>query len=82
MPLRTVLALATALASISTIAISVALAAPANQGTDQERDACRKDTVRLCADVKPEDGPMLNCLKTNRQKLSAACRNVLESHGQ
>jgi hypothetical protein len=79
---RTVLALATALASISTIAISVALAAPAEQGTAEERDACRKDTVRLCANVKPEDGPMLNCLQTNRAKLSAACRNVLERHRQ
>ena len=52
------------------------------QGTPAERDSCRRDTVRLCKGVAPEDGPMLNCLKTNRQKLSAACRTVLETHGQ
>ena len=54
----------------------------AEQGTAAERDSCRRDTVRLCKGVAPEDGPMLNCLKTNRQKLSAACRTVLETHGQ
>ena len=54
----------------------------ADQGTPAERESCRRDTVRLCKGVPPEDGPMLNCLKTYRQKLSAACRTVLESHGQ
>jgi hypothetical protein len=54
----------------------------AEQGTTAERDSCRRDTVRLCKGVAPEDGPMLDCLKTNRQKLSVACRTVLETHGQ
>jgi hypothetical protein len=54
----------------------------AEKGTPEERESCRRDTVRLCKGVAPEDGPMLNCLKTNRQKLSAACRTVLETHGQ
>jgi len=54
----------------------------AEQGTLEERDSCRRDTVRLCKGVVPEDGPMLNCLKTNRDRLSAACRTVLETHGQ
>jgi hypothetical protein len=54
----------------------------AEQGTPEERDSCRRDTVRLCKGVRPEDGPMLDCLKTNRQKLSVACRTVLETHGQ
>jgi len=54
----------------------------ADPGTPAERESCRRDTVRLCKGVVPEDGPMLNCLKTNRNKLSAACRTVLETHGQ
>ena len=54
----------------------------AEQGTPSERDSCRRDTVRLCKGVAPEDGPMLNCLKTNRARLSVACRTVLETHGQ
>lgn len=54
----------------------------ADQGTPEERESCRRDTVRLCKGVVPEDGPMLNCLKTNRAKLSATCRTLLETHGQ
>ena len=54
----------------------------AEQGTPSERESCRRDTVRLCKGVAPEDGPMLNCLKTNRAKLSVACRTLLETHGQ
>ena len=54
----------------------------ADQGTSSERESCRRDTVRLCKGGAPEDGPMLNCLKTNRARLSVACRTVLETHGQ
>ena len=54
----------------------------AEQGTPSERESCRRDTVRLCKGVAPEDGPMLNRLKTNRAKLSVACRTLLETHGQ
>jgi len=57
-------------------------AVSAEQGTANERESCRRDTVRLCKDVVPEDGPMLNCLKTNRERLSVACRTVLEEHHQ
>jgi hypothetical protein len=38
--------------------------------------------VKLCKGVAAEDGPILDCLKTHRLKLGAACRQVLESHGQ
>jgi hypothetical protein len=62
------------------------LAAPAfsveHKGTPVEQDACRRDVVRLCKGVTPEDGPILDCLKTYRVKLSTGCRTVLESHGQ
>ena len=54
----------------------------AEEGTPSERESCRRDTVRLCKGVAPEDGPMLNCLKTNRAKLSVTCRTLLETHGQ
>ena len=54
----------------------------AEQGTPSERESCRRDTVRLCKGVAPEDGPMLNGLKTNRAKLSVTCRTLLETHGQ
>jgi Cysteine rich repeat len=58
------------------------VAAADHQGSASEQDACRRDVVKLCKDVAPEDGPILNCLKTYRVKLTTACRTVLESHGQ
>lgn len=54
------------------------------EGTPQEQAACRPDVRRLCRDLKPDTGSgvFLACLQTNRAKLSKACRDVLESHGQ
>jgi hypothetical protein len=45
-------------------------------------NACSRDTVKFCKGVPPEDGPMLNCLKTHRAEISENCRNMLQSHGQ
>lgn len=69
----------------SVIAFAV-LATPAataeHKGTPSEQDACRRDVVKLCKGVDPQDGPILDCLKTHRVKLSTGCRTVLETHGQ
>jgi Cysteine rich repeat len=62
--------------------LSTPAAAEEHKGTSSEQDACRRDVVKLCKGVAPEDGPILDCLKTYRVKLSTACRTVLESHGQ
>ncbi|MGA2126788.1 MAG: cysteine rich repeat-containing protein [Xanthobacteraceae bacterium] len=66
-----------AIALLSTPAV-----AETHAGTGGEQDACRRDVVKLCKGVAAEDGPILDCLKTHRLKLGAACRQVLESHGQ
>jgi hypothetical protein len=68
--------------ALSLLLICYSATGRAEKGTPSERESCRRDTVRLCKGVAPEDGPMLDCLKTNRQKLSVACRTVLETHGQ
>ena len=53
------------------------------QGTPQERAACRPDVRRLCHNINASEGETyLGCLKLNREKLSRACRAVLEKHGQ
>ena len=57
------------------------------QGTDQERAACHPDVVRFCRDLIKDDADsdvfaILNCLQTNRNRLSRACGEVLVSHGQ
>jgi len=51
------------------------------QGTPEERAACRPDVRRFCHAIE-EGGDFLSCLQEHREKLSRACREVLESHGQ
>lgn len=56
--------------------------------TNQEIAACRRSVIRLCGHLLPKDGStpsamgVLACLKTNRARISPACRAVLERHGQ
>jgi hypothetical protein len=78
---------------ISALTVALSLAAMAAQaqsspdkGNAQERAACHPDVVKFCQtqlEVNPNDlGGILNCLQTNRAKISAACQKVLTSHGQ
>jgi hypothetical protein len=73
----------TVLVAIFLVAAETAVFAQDAQGTSQEQAACRHDTRKHCRAVKPDegDGAFLACLQANREKLSAACRNVLKSHG-
>jgi hypothetical protein len=66
------------------VAVSMTAFAQSQPGTPQEHAACRGDTRRFCIHVKADAGPFgyLGCLQANRQKLTRACRLVLESHGQ
>jgi hypothetical protein len=52
------------------------------QGTPEEQAACRHDSTTLCRDAIPDTFRVLACLQQNRQRISKACREVLESHGQ
>jgi hypothetical protein len=62
------------------------VASPLGQANDQERVACHPDVMRFCKQIL-KDGQdadvfaILNCLQTNRPKISNACRQVLASHG-
>jgi hypothetical protein len=70
--------------AIMLVATATSASAQDNMGTPQEQSACRPDTRKYCIHVKADAGPFafLSCLQQNRQKLSKACRQVLESHGQ
>jgi Cysteine rich repeat len=59
--------------------LSPALAA---SGTRQEQDACRGDAQRFCSRAGQDEMAVLNCLIANRKKLSRACTQVLQQHGQ
>jgi hypothetical protein len=51
-------------------------------GTPQEQAACAGDAHRFCRDDIPDNFRVLACLKAEREKITRACRTVLESHGQ
>lgn len=56
------------------------------QGNDQERAACRPDVMRFCRqlikDNQDDVFSILECLQSNRTRISAPCQRVLASHGQ
>jgi hypothetical protein len=65
------------------LSVPVSTGALARSGTDQEQQACTHDVQRFCRKLMDQgDFTILACLKENRPKLSAACRDVLVSHGQ
>lgn len=55
---------------------------PMMQGSPEEQRACAPDVDRFCKDAAPDTFRVLSCLKGNRTRISNACRQVLESHGQ
>jgi len=76
---KTLLALTLISLSVSTGAI----AQPQRSGTAEEQKACTRDVQRHCrAVIDQGDLVILSCLQQNRTKISAACDQVLKSHGQ
>jgi hypothetical protein len=64
--------------SVSTVAI-----AQQRSGTPAEQKACARDVQRFCRPLMDQgDFTILACLQQNRPKLTAACNQVLTSHGQ
>jgi len=55
---------------------------PLPQGTPEERAACAPDVHRFCENALPDTFRVLQCLQANRGRISRACREVLERHGQ
>jgi hypothetical protein len=71
------------LVALILLSVPVSTDAIAHSSTDQEERACAPDVHRFCRKLMDQgDFTILGCLKENRPKLSAACRNVLVGHGQ
>jgi hypothetical protein len=51
-------------------------------GTPEEQAACAPDAHRFCNEQIPDNLAVLQCLKTEREHISKACRVVLENHHQ
>jgi hypothetical protein len=52
------------------------------QGTAQERAACRSDVRRYCRSAGEDTMAVLSCLQSHRAQLNRSCRTVLERNGQ
>jgi hypothetical protein len=60
---------------------------PLGLGTEKERKACAPDVVKYCGEFIKDNAPpdvfeIQGCLLSNRPKISAACRDVLDNHPQ
>lgn len=60
---------------------------PLGLGTEKERKACAPDVVKYCGEfikdnAQPDVFEIQGCLLSNRSKISAACREVLDNHPQ
>jgi hypothetical protein len=72
-----------ALALLSVPFSSTAFAQQQQRGTVDEQKACTRDVQRHCRSVIDQgDFTILACLQQNRAKISAACDQVLKTHGQ
>ena len=65
------------------IPVSTGAIAQQRSGTPEEQAACSRDVQRYCRPVIDQgDFTILACLQQHRPKLTAACNQVLKSHGQ
>jgi hypothetical protein len=65
------------------IPLSSGAFAQQDRGTPEEQKACTRDVQRHCrAVIDQGDFTILACLQQNRAKISAACDQVLKTHGQ
>lgn len=58
-------------------ALTLADAAQAAGAMAGMRAACQADLQTLCAGVQPGGGRIMQCLKQNREKLSAGCKSAI-----
>jgi hypothetical protein len=69
---------------IALLAVSSSSWAEANQNPSQntaEDRACRGDAHRFCKDAMPDEFRVASCLQEHKDRISHACRAVLDGHG-
>ncbi len=68
--------------SFSLALLAASLATPALAQTAAQRAACEADSKKFCAGTLPGGGRILVCLAKQKDKLSDACKKVVESQGK
>lgn len=69
-------------AMVAVPALFAAFAGPANaqansQAAQMIQKACGSDIKKLCADVQPGGGRIMQCMKANEAELSNTCKSAL-----
>lgn len=44
-------------------------------------EACKADKEKLCKDVEPGEGRIVDCMKSHKADLSSACRDMMDKKG-
>ncbi len=70
-------------ATIAVLMLSGATLAQTSYPQENSREdrACRGDAQRFCKNDIPDQFRVGSCLQAHRERLSRACRAVLEGHG-
>ncbi len=66
-------------ALLTLILLVGSLATPASAQTAAERAACEADTKKFCPGMMPGGGRILDCLAKQKDKLTDACKKVVDS---
>lgn len=64
------------------VLVSLSSTVLAQTGGSQVRIACHDDAQKLCANVERGGGRVVNCLISQKDKLSEACRRAMEARTQ
>jgi hypothetical protein len=48
------------------------------KGAQEVREACQEDVLKLCKDIEPGGGRIINCLREHENDLSPACKARME----
>ncbi len=63
------------------VALAVLVPSAASAVSLADELACKADAEKLCPGMTPGEGKILECLAPQKEKLSDACRAVVEKHG-
>ena len=63
----------------ATALLCLSQAALAQELTAEQRDACKDDYEKYCKSVVPGGGRIIACLAKESDKLTPACKKVLEA---
>jgi cysteine rich repeat protein len=66
-------------AAVLVCAIAFSGAAVAQTATADQRGACKQDYEKFCAGTMPGGGRIVACLNKQHDKLSAACKQAIDT---